>query len=49
MSEKSKEVADRALHKAIEKDPDGVMNSRLMQAMMVDYLFYGKDAVVFRD
>ena len=49
MSEKSKEVADKALHKAIEKDPDGVMNSRLMQAMMVDYLFYGKDAVVFRD
>ena len=49
MSEKSKEVADRALHKAIEKDPGAVMNSRLMQAMMVDYLFYGKDAVVFRD
>ena len=46
MSEKSKEVADRALHKAIEKDPGAVMNSRLMQAMMVDYLFYGKDAYI---
>ncbi len=49
MSEKSREVADRALLKAIEKDPDGVMNSRLMQAMMVDYQFYGKDAVIFRE
>ena len=39
-------MADRALHKAIEKDPGAVMNSRLMQAMMVDYLFYGKDAYI---
>ena len=49
MSEKSREVADRALLKAIEKDPDAVVNSRLMQAMMVDYQFYGKDAVVYRE
>ena len=49
MSEKSREVADRALIKAIEKDPGAVADSRLMQAMRVDYQFYGKDAVVFRE
>ena len=49
MSPKSKEAAHRALLEAIEKDPNGVANSRLMQAMRVDYEFYGKDAVVYRD
>ena len=49
MSPKSKAVADRALRKAIDEDPDRVANSKLMQAMLVDYDFYGKEAVVYRD
>ena len=49
MSPKSKAVADRALLKAIEKDPNRVANSRLMRAMRADYEFYGEQAVVYRD
>ena len=49
MSPKSKALADKALRKAIDEDPDRVANSKLMQAMLVDYDFYGKDAVVSRD
>ena len=49
MSPKSKAAADKALRKAIDEDPDRVANSRLMQAMLVDYEFYGKEAVVYRD
>ena len=49
MSPKSKAVADKAILKAIEKDPDRVANSRLVQAMLVDYDFYGQEAVVYRD
>ena len=49
MSPKSKAVADKALRKAIDEDPDRVANSKLMQAMLVDYDFYGKEAVVYRD
>ena len=49
MSPKSKAAADKAFLEAIEKDPDRVVNSRLMRAMLVDYEFYGKEAVVRRD
>ena len=49
MSPKSKAAADRAIFKAIEKNPESVVNSRLMQAMLVDYEFYGEEAVVYRD
>ena len=49
MSPKSKAVADRALLKAIEKDPKRVANSRLMRAMHADYETYGEEAVVYRD
>jgi hypothetical protein len=48
-SQQSKALADKALHEAIEKDPQKVANSRFMQAMLVDYEFYGKDAVVRRE
>ena len=48
-SPESKELADKALHEAIEKDPQKVAGSRMMQAMRVDYEFYGKDAVVRRE
>ena len=46
MSPKSKTAANKAILKAIEKDPNRVANSKLMQAMFVDYEFYGKEAVV---
>ena len=49
MSPKSKVAADRAMLKAIEKDPNRVAESKLMKAMLVDYEFYGEDAVVYRD
>lgn len=48
-SQNSKALADKALHEATEKDPQSVANSRFMQAMLVDYDFYGKDAVVHRE
>ena len=49
MSPKSKELADKALMKAIKEDPEKVANSRQMRAMFADYEFYGEDAVVYRD
>lgn len=49
MFPRSRAAADKALRKAIDEDPDRVANSRLMQAMLVDYEFYGKEAVVYRD
>ena len=49
MSPQSRAAADRATMEAIEQDPDRVVNSRLIQALSVDYQFYGKDAVVYRD
>ncbi len=49
MSPKSKAAADKAILEAIAKDPDRVANSRLMRAMLVDYEFYGKEAVLRRD
>ena len=49
MSPKSKAAADKAFLEAFEKDPNRVANSKLMQAMLADYEFYGKEAVIFRD
>ena len=49
MSPKSEAVADRAIRKAIETDPDRMANSRLMRAMLADYQLYGEQAVVYRD
>ena len=49
MSPKSKEIADKALMKAIKEDPEKVANSRQMRALLADYAFYGEDAVVRRD
>ena len=49
MSPQSRELADKALMKEIEKDPQKVANTRQMQALYSDYKFYGKDAVVHRE
>ena len=49
MSPKSKAVSDKALSKAIEKNPDKVANSRQMRAMLADYKFYGEEAVIRPD
>lgn len=49
MSPKSKALADKALMKAINEDPDGVANSKQMQALRADYEMYGKEAVVRQD
>lgn len=49
MSPKSKEMADKALMKAINEDPDRVANSKQMQALRADYEMYGKEAVVRQD
>ena len=49
MSPKSKELADKALMKAIREDSEKVANSRQMRALFADYEFYGEDAVVSRD
>ena len=49
MSPKSKAIAAKALSKAIEEDPQKVLNSRQMRAARTDYEFYGEDAVIYRD
>ncbi len=49
MSTKSKELANKALMKAIEEDPEKVANSKQMRALLADYEYYGEDAVVYKD
>ena len=49
MSPGSRAAADKAIWKAIEEDPEKVASSKLMQALLADYEFYGKEAVVYRD
>lgn len=49
MSPESRALADKALMKEIEKDPQKVANTKQMQALFADYKFYGKDAVVHKE
>ena len=49
MSQKSRTVADKAVMKAIEEDPERVAKSKLMQAMLRDYESYGREAVTYQD
>ncbi len=49
MSPKSKAMSDKSLMKAIDEDRERVVNSEQFQAMLVDYEFYGKDAVIRQD